>query len=102
MALTRSLGSPSFVVNVLNFLLFSRLRPPASVPIQMLPSRSSKSERTRLLDRPSLDVNVSTLPFSERATPPDVAIQSAPSRSSRNELTRLLGSVMGTGVADRK
>src|ERR1041384_1724797 len=99
MAFTRSLGSPSFVVKVLNFLLLSRLRPPASVPIQMLPSRSSKSERTRLLDRPSFDVNVSTLPFSERATPPDVAIHSAPSRSIRKALTLGLGSATTTGVA---
>src|SRR5262252_2263319 len=91
MDFTRSLASPSFEVSVVNFRFFSRLSPPASVPTQTLPSRSSKIDSTRLLDNPLAVVSVSICPLRRRARQFEVPIHTAPCRSACRQVTRPLG-----------
>src|ERR1700685_1439499 len=86
-----SLASPSSLEKVVKAPFFKQLRPPV-VPIQRLPSRSSKIFQMSPPVSPSFCENVVSFPSTKRARPSAVPIQRAPARSLKSEITELLSS----------
>src|SRR6266850_2525899 len=88
----KSFGRPSADVNVENFPSLKRLKP-SGVPIHRLSSRSTQSDKTMLLARPSFEVKCVVFPSLREFSPPSyVPIQRLPFRSSRSDKTMLLES----------
>src|SRR6185503_6841933 len=88
---TRSLVNPSLLLYAVNFVSRSLFNPPASVPIQRLPSRSSYIANTTSSDRPSRVVYGETIPFLNRPSPPGVATHMVPRLSSWIDQTLMSG-----------
>ena len=98
---TPSPGSPCSRLKAVNLRGFIRIRPPVFVPIQRLPSRSSKMVLMLSSDSPSRVVNVVNAGAcrrmrmrgspSKRASPRSVPTHNVPARSNDRQFTLLLG-----------